>query len=204
MSYITKEKFSKITGKKAALYSIMPIENVPSIMENGILCHEEAQKILHHSVALEDVQEKREQKQVCGGLRLHQYANLYFNPRNPMMFYVQHHGDGVCILAIDPEILNQDGCVVSDMNAAKREVRFYEPCNLEELDFEQVFAQFWNDEFTKARECAEVLVPYRVDFSYVMGAVVQNSEDREKLKAMGFSKDIYIDGHRFFRKEEDA
>lgn len=74
----------------------------------------------------------------------------------------------------------------------------------EKREQKQVFAQFWNDEFTKARECAEVLVPYRVDFSYVMGAVVQNSEDREKLKAMGFSKDIYIDGYRFFRKEEGA
>ena len=37
MSYITKEKFSKITGKKAALYSIMPIENVPSVMKNGCI-----------------------------------------------------------------------------------------------------------------------------------------------------------------------
>lgn len=206
MTHITKEEFSKITGKKAALYSIMPIENIPSIMKQGILCHQDAQSVKHQSVALENVQEKREQKRVCGGLYLHQYANLYFNPRNPMMFYVQRHGDGICILAINPEILNQDGCVISDMNAAKREVRFYEPSALEELDFKQIFAEFWEDEFTKARECAEVLVPHRVDFSYVMGALVQSAEDREKLEKMGFSKDkdIYIDRYRFFGKEDDA
>lgn len=204
MTYITKEKFSKITGKKAALYSIMPIDNIPSIMKYGILCHREAQSVKHQSVALENVQEKREQKRVCGGLPLHQYANLYFNPRNPMMFYVQKHGDGVCILAINPEIMNQDGCVISDMNAAKSEVRFHEPDALNELNFEQIFAEFWKDEFTKAQECAEVLVPYRVDFSYVMGALVQSKEDKEKLEKMGFLKSIYIDGHRFFREEEDA
>lgn len=36
----TRERFQKITGGHTALYSIMPIENIPSVMEHGILSHD--------------------------------------------------------------------------------------------------------------------------------------------------------------------
>jgi hypothetical protein len=65
---------------------IMPIGNVPSVMEHGILSYERAARLEHHSVAMQEIQDKRDQKQVPSGLRLHQYANLYFHARNPMLF----------------------------------------------------------------------------------------------------------------------
>jgi ssDNA thymidine ADP-ribosyltransferase DarT-like protein len=62
------------------LHCIMPTVNLPSVMERGTLSYERAAKLQHHSVALQPVQEKRDQKHVPGGLRLHQYANLYSMP----------------------------------------------------------------------------------------------------------------------------
>lgn len=64
---------------------IMPMTNMPSVLKHGILSFERAKKIEHESVALEEAQEKRDARQVPGGLMLHQYANLYFHARNPMM-----------------------------------------------------------------------------------------------------------------------
>lgn len=64
----------------------MPVANLPSVMEKGILSYEKVAKIEHSSTALQPVQDKRDQKHVPGGLKLHQYANLYFHARNPMMF----------------------------------------------------------------------------------------------------------------------
>ena len=58
---------------------IMPMENIPSVLKHGILSFERSSKVEHHSVALEEAQEKRDAKNVPGGLLLHQYANLYFH-----------------------------------------------------------------------------------------------------------------------------
>ena len=64
------------------LHCIMPIRNIPSVVAHGILSHESAGKLMHHSVAMQPMQERRDVKTVPGGLRLHQYANLYFHARN--------------------------------------------------------------------------------------------------------------------------
>ena len=66
---MTLEEFQNITL----------LGNIPSILNHGILSHVEAAKLAtHHSVALQEVQDKRDAKMVPGGLSLHQYANVYF------------------------------------------------------------------------------------------------------------------------------
>ena len=61
---------------------IMPMTNIASVLAHGILSHERATKLAHASVAMEAIQERRDVKHVPGGLKLHQYANLYFHARN--------------------------------------------------------------------------------------------------------------------------
>jgi hypothetical protein len=41
------------------LHYILPIENVDSILEHGILSNHRAQKIAHTSVAMEEIQARR-------------------------------------------------------------------------------------------------------------------------------------------------
>lgn len=52
---------------------IMPMANMSSVLRHGILSFEHAKKIEHESVALEEAQEKRDARQVPGGLMLHHY-----------------------------------------------------------------------------------------------------------------------------------
>lgn len=61
------------------LYYIVRLDNIPSIIQHGILCHDDAEKHDHVTIALEQVQERRENKSVPQGLPLHKYVNLYFN-----------------------------------------------------------------------------------------------------------------------------
>jgi hypothetical protein len=68
------------------LHCIMPIANLPSVVAHGILSYESAARLQHASVAMQPVQDRRDQRRVPQGLRLHQYANLYFNARNPMLY----------------------------------------------------------------------------------------------------------------------
>src|SRR5580692_10875765 len=93
---------------------IMPLENIPSVLKLGILSNERSAKLKHCSVAMEDVQEKREQKHVPGGLKLHQYANLYFHARNPMLYKRRGEARNLCVLRVSTDVLRVDGVVLAD------------------------------------------------------------------------------------------
>ena len=137
----TVERFREITGH-TALYSIMPIENLPSVMENGILSHKLAACFDHKSVALESVQDKRERKVTNTGRGLHTYANVYFDAYNPMLSALRHENSNLCILAIRPEILNLEGVVVTDCNAASSIAQFIEPEMMTEvLNFDKIYME---------------------------------------------------------------
>jgi ssDNA thymidine ADP-ribosyltransferase, DarT len=156
------------------LHCIMPIANLVSVMNHGILSHERAAKRPHHSVALQPVQDKRDQKQVPGGLKLHQYANLYFHARNPMMYKRRGEAPNLCILRVSTMVLARPGAVISDQNAASDYVRFLHPRHWQVLDFDAIYAMDWrhqNDPVAyyrhSSQKCAEVLVPQRVETQYL-------------------------------------
>ena len=117
----------------------MPIANIPSVLVHGILSHEGATKLKHHSVAMQAIQDKRDVKSVPGGLRLHQYANLYFHARNPMLSARRH--EDVCVLRLSTEVLNLQGTVIADQNAASKYVRFYASKKWGPLDFDDIYAR---------------------------------------------------------------
>jgi hypothetical protein len=50
----------------------MPLDNIPSVLKHGILSNERVAKLSHRSVAMQEVQERRDVKQVPRGLKLHQ------------------------------------------------------------------------------------------------------------------------------------
>mgnify|MGYP002762375714 CR=1 FL=1 len=78
------KRFTEIT-EQTGLYNIQAIDNIPSIMQRGLLSNEKTRSINHVSIAMNEVQARRELVRIPNGLRLHQYANLYFDPRNPML-----------------------------------------------------------------------------------------------------------------------
>ncbi len=91
------ERFTEITNQ-TGLYNIQAIENIPSIMKRGLLSNERAKKIGHVSIAMNEVQKRRELVRIPNGLKLHQYANLYFDPWNPMLSRKRSQNEEICIL----------------------------------------------------------------------------------------------------------
>ena len=106
------------------LHFIAPIANVPPIVEHGILCHKGAVQIEHHSVAMAEIQERRTNKRIPGAGPLHDYANLYFDAHNPMLSRLRAQNDDICILCVDPTVLDLPGVIIADRNAASDWVRF--------------------------------------------------------------------------------
>ena len=195
--YITKRQF---------VYYIMPISNLKSVFENGILCHSIAKKLCHDSIANEQVQERRSHVTVPQGMPLHNYVNIYFDVRNPMLYAKRNMRSSLSILCIDISVLDLPDVVVSDMNASKSMAAFYNvELGLKCIDFERVFQQNWTsfDEFEEYRnkgiKCAEILVPYELNASYIKCIKVFDNNSKYLVEQAGFSSDIIdIDPKIFF------
>ena len=198
------EIFINIT-KQTGLYNIQAIENIPSIMRRGLLSNEKAARIAHTSIAMNEVQERRDKIRVPNGLELHQYVNVYFDPHNPMLSARRNQNNDICILKIDCGILDMPDVVVSDRNASSDYASFYSPrIGMEEIDFNLVYARYWTDEDyyaqmeKKSTKCAEVLVPYMIPYEYVICAAVIDKNVAHKLEDVGFDKKIEIVPRVFF------
>src|SRR6266853_581300 len=98
---------------------IMPLKNIPSVLKHGILSNERATKLPHDSIAMQEVQERRDLKQVPRGLKLHQYANLYFHARNPMMNRRKADAADLCVLCVSLDVSQVEGVVSADCNASR-------------------------------------------------------------------------------------
>lgn len=190
------------------LHCIMPIANLESVLANGILSYERASRLQHKSVAMQPVQDRRDQVRVPQGLGLHQYANLYFHARNPMLYLRRNEAPSLCVLRVSPSVLAVEGTVVTDSNAASDWVRFLHPSQWKHINFDDVYALDWTHPGDarrywqhKSRKCAEVLVPHRVLPAFVVGGYVVDSVARERVRAIAPNFSVTVDPVLFFRAQ---
>ena len=187
------------------LHYITPINNIPSILRHGILSNRRADRLEHETVALQEVQERRENKRLPTGRWLHDYVNLYICARNPMMYKRRNRHRDLCVLRISPEVLDIRGVVVTDQNASSNYAAFYpSPEGLRRVNEELVFSEFWthSDQIEEWRhksiKCAEVLIPDRVDPVHIIGAYGSGEQSVNRLLQHGLTGNIVINEHLFF------
>ena len=191
-----------------SVFNIQSICNIPSVIKHGILSYNLAQSIRHTSVAMPEVQNKRNDIIIPNGLSLHDYASTYFDPRNPMMYKRQSETETLCVLAISSEVLDFEGTIISDGNAASGFTRFFSPSDgIDRLDFVIIYDEWWNSDdpiekaIKKRIKCAEILVPNSIPYNFIIGACVVNETARQNLISQGFEKEIKIAPKVFFRRE---
>ena len=191
--------------KLSEFQNIMPVENIPSVLNNGILSNYLSHRLSHKSVALEDVQEKRDKVRIPGGLSLHRYANVYFHARNPMMSCRRSEAPQLCILRVSVDILKINGAVITDQNAASRYVRFWPPSGIEALNLDYIFADNWKHPENEIEEwrhssakCAEVLIPDKIAPDYLIGAYAVDSAVKLRMQNLNFNLPITINPDLFF------
>ncbi len=191
------------------LHYITAIENTASILQDGILSHKRSKGVVHRSLSKQLVQERRRQVIIPGGRPLHEYANLYVSARNPtlrkMIGNVGH--EEVCVLKVSTDVLDLQGVVITDQNAAALQYCRYaaSPEGLSIVDRDMVFAESWIHDHPaathrhKSVKCAEVLVPDRVHPSLILGAYVSCDETKDRLQSTVTGLQIEINRHLFFR-----
>lgn len=175
-------------------------------MQYGILSNELSKKLPHESLAMEEIQSKRENKQIPGARRLHEYANLYFDAHNPMLSKIRDRNSQICVLCVDPSILDSSNVIISDRNASSNYVRFYTAkAGLEALNKDTICANFWlhpdnqYEEWAhKSAKCAEVLVPDKIDSRNILGAIVANNTALAAFKKLQIPLTVSIKSDIFF------
>jgi len=179
--------------------------NLPSILSLGILSHIRAERIPHDSIAMQEIQDRRAEKRLPNGRALHDYVNLYFNARNPMMYKRKEGHASLCVLRIRPDILELPGVMMADGNAAAGLTRFDPPdTGLIKLDEDFIFTDWWDDpdehikHERRRRICAEILVPDHVNPEYILGAYVSCDTSRKNCASTREGFDVIIEEHMFF------
>ena len=188
------------------LHYIAPIANLRSIMTLGLLSHHRARPLDPVSVAMQDVQDKRARKRVPGGMPLHDYVNLFICARNPMLFKRLDRRHEICVLRVSTTVLDMDGVVITDMNAASDYVRFHpSPTGLAYVNRDMVFADDWRypaDPVAYYRhsavKCAEVLVPHELGVEQIVGAYVCSQQPLQAVDDLQLSLGVTVDRHLFF------
>lgn len=142
-------------------------------------------------------------------LNLHRFVNLYLNPNNAMISAIyQSRGipsKDLCVLRISKEILNRGDVILTNQNAATDMARFYPSTNFH-LDEDYTFCLSsqtavgykdvqhlslfkWKNSgqistIRKQIRQAEVLVPYQIDPSYIVGVFVSCDEAFYTIRAI--------------------
>jgi hypothetical protein len=194
-------------------YYITHYRNVPSMLDRGILSRDsmEAEGLKPEAIGEPGIVEMRRERPTPDGESLSHYANLYFWPRNPMLYRVINRGQlavsDAVILGVDRDVLRLPGVFVSAGNAVYDDSELYPASRyMEALRKVQdaLGMEYWTMvDDSKRKMMAECLVPDRVSPEYIKTIYVASATAAAKVEksqeeAASTSIPIVPDPHMFF------
>ena len=186
------------------IYNISPLDNIESILQNGLLSFNNAKRIFHVSLANDEIQLMRANKVISkDGLTLHDYASCYFNPRNAMLYRLISNGENCVIISISIDVLNLTDTLITDRNAATQISRIYTPADgYEKLNFEVIKSKLWvnqngeSNSNVKEQMQAEILVKERISPEYFNKIYVKTYKEKNKLDEICSKYNIIVEVNR--------
>lgn len=183
------EKMARQVGIQG-LYYIVHLNNIISILENGILSHNlvETNQVNNTPVYNLQIVDNRSRRLVEDNKSLWNYANLYFQPRNAMLYSVIHKNSihEVAIIGVSKKILSRKNIFITTGNAASIDSQILSieegKKNLVKIR-NQIDKDWWNPNDGSKREMmAECLVPEKVAPSYIQMVYVASDKARNNLQ----------------------
>ncbi|MGQ9629827.1 MAG: DarT ssDNA thymidine ADP-ribosyltransferase family protein [bacterium] len=188
--------------KLRGLYYITHIDNLASILEKGILSHRliKENRISHTAIYNEEIIAMRESKTTPDGRSLWDFANLYFQPRNAMLYRVVFFGgasrDDIIIIGVKVSILNREDILITTGNAASYGTQILpikEGKKIIKNIREGVDREWWaSEDGSKRKLMAECLVPEKVSPECIQEIYVPSWKSAEKVKRILNSANVNI------------
>lgn len=173
------------------LFYTTHINNVKSILQHGILSHASVEEMRIPFTPIYDAEivSHRRERLTPDGKSLWNFANLYFQPRNPMLYRVINEKDkkDIAIIGVRPEVLSQPDSFVSTGNAASRPSDILPTKDGLKAIFgmwDIINSEWWNpDDGSRRKIMAECLVPDRVAPDLIQAIYVASHIIAEKLRS---------------------
>ncbi len=182
------------------LYYITHVANLSSIASHGILSHNLIEKkgIDYTPIYDKQIVANREGKKTPDGQSLWDFANLYFQPRNPMMYRVviENSLDKIAVVSVRRDVLTDKATFFTDGNAASADSKFYPIDQFkkhEQRILKETSKDWWNIfDGSKRKIMAECLVPNVILPDYIHTIYVATAEITERLRDELYRHGLYI------------
>lgn len=176
----------QIVGPGDSVYHMTHHENIPSILQHGILSHVEVYRrhLNEHTLSNSYTQVIRAEKRDPFFSRsLHEYVPLYFSTLNPMLEILQAQHQEVVIIGVSSKVINNLETIFTDGNAASNDTRFFsQPQNLTQLSWNIITATTkMTTDNERRMKCAEVLVFPHVNISSIQAIYCRNQKQRSAI-----------------------
>ncbi len=179
-----------------SVFYITHRDNLPSILEHGVVSHEKASSLSPANVYDENIVTRRGQKKAPDGNSLWHFANFYFQPRNPMLYRVYRcEGQDVAVLRLQ-KMLIKKAHYVSIGNAAASASHFLDVkegiAEIESDSMRKILrAGSWGSGEEKRLIMSELLVPGEAPREYIDTVYVPN-EDIAYKTSKQLSRKIHV------------
>lgn len=198
--------------KIESLYYIAHKDNLESILKKGIFSHRKAKNINKKSIYDDSIINIRKEKKLPCGEDLIDYANLYLQPKNAMLYRVLHDAgegellkgvDDIVILQINKEVLDiSKKKYIATQNAATYQAEFCEDVEkgikkLDKIIFDNNV--WWNDLSNgKAKVMAEFLVKENIPPNHILAIYTASEILKSNLEKKFSNINIVLDRIKFF------
>lgn len=190
------------------LYYITHVDNISSILRKGILSHKLVEEQYVQFTPIYDAQivSNRRDRLAPDGRSLWEFANLYFQPRNPMLYRVisEKEKRHIAIVSVKPQVLETPGAFVTTGNAASPLSEI-----LSVRDGVEVITQMWSvinsdwwkeEDGSKRKIMAECLVPDSISPELIHSIYVTSRDVADRISLLSTSKiSIVPEPHMFFQ-----
>jgi hypothetical protein len=175
-----------------SLFYITHVDNLPSIVRYGILSHAEieSRQVPYTRIYDAAIVSNRKKKETPDHKSLWEYANVYFQARNPMLYRVVHEKGRkeLAVVGVKPDVLRAENVLVTDGNAANNVTRFFRAAEGIKAVQEQwpiIQAEYWkNDDGSKRKIMAECLVPQTIPPENIHTVFVADHETRDRVQRL--------------------
>ncbi|NMG14227.1 DUF4433 domain-containing protein [Aromatoleum bremense] len=182
-----------------SLWHITHRNNLKTILSSGILSNSGAfSEFQPTDISNHEVQKWRDRVDPFYNRAVHDYAPLYINVRNPMLYVKKHVQNELCLIEVSLSLLESSEFVFTDGNAASRDTKFYKDVkDLAFLPWDVIRASYWNDfPDGKRKRCSEVLVYPYVDPAHIVRIHCASMETLGVAKS--YNCDAVISKNMFF------
>ncbi len=173
-------------------YYITHIDNLSSVLDKGILSHKRIveDKIPFTPIYDAEIVARRKNIKTPDNRNLWDFVNLYFQPRNAMMyrvvFFSGKNTDDIILIGVKSSILNRPNIYITTGNAVSSDSEIL-PVSQKDVDKirKQTDKEWWaTEDGSKRILMAECLIPDKIEPEYIQEVYVVNHNALTKVRQL--------------------